>query len=152
MRGRMGTWRPGAVLLGTTFQNCRGVPFKGRKSLVGWRLKDSSKIGGSKGGRGVGGEVNLPPKHDLKRRGSADSPIWYQIQVFSAINDTLRWVVALNGTPRRGREISFKRHPPRVISKINAGDAWGHGHQGRRFCALRSKTPVGSRLKGARAS
>ena len=62
---------PGAVLLGTTFQNCRGVPFKERKSLVGCRLKDSSKIGGSKGGRGVGG-LGKPTKQDLKRRGSAD--------------------------------------------------------------------------------
>ena len=51
----MGDPRPRVVLLGTAFQNSRGVPFKGRKSLVGCRLKDSSKIGGSKGGRGVGG-------------------------------------------------------------------------------------------------
>ena len=49
------------VFLGTGFQNSRGVPFKGRKSLVGCRLKDSSKMGGSKGGRGVGGKVSLPP-------------------------------------------------------------------------------------------
>ena len=51
MWGRPG----GGGFLGTTFQNSCGVPFKGRKSLVGCRLKDSSKIGGSKGGRGVGG-------------------------------------------------------------------------------------------------
>ena len=58
----MGTMSPSVVFLGTTFQNSCGVPFKGRKSLVGCRLKDSSKIGGSKSGSKVGGVTTVVAK------------------------------------------------------------------------------------------
>ena len=39
---------------------------------------------------------------------------------------TIQRVGALNGTPRQGLEVCFKRHPPRVIPTNNAGDADGH--------------------------
>jgi len=47
--------------LRSVLQNCRGVPFKGPRSLGGSRLKGPSKDRGVQGGRGEGGKVNLPP-------------------------------------------------------------------------------------------
>ena len=38
-----------------------------------------------------------------------------------ALNDTLRRVGALNGTPRQGRETCFKRHPPSRREAIPSG-------------------------------
>ena len=55
------TVAPGAVVLRSVLQNCRGVPFKGPRSLGGSRLKGPSKDRGVQGGRGEGGKVNLPP-------------------------------------------------------------------------------------------
>ena len=45
----------GAVVLRTVLQNCRGVPFKGPRSLGGSRLKGPSKNRGVQGGRGAAG-------------------------------------------------------------------------------------------------
>ena len=49
------------VVLRSVLRNCRGVPFKGPRSLGGSRLKGPSKNRGVQGGRGEGGKVNLPP-------------------------------------------------------------------------------------------
>ena len=44
-----------AVVLRSVLQNCRGVPFKGPRSLGGSRLKGPSKNRGVQGGRGAAG-------------------------------------------------------------------------------------------------
>ena len=58
---RRGHGAPSVVVLRSVLQNCRGVPFKGPRSLGGSRLKGPSKDRGVQGGRGEGGKVNLPP-------------------------------------------------------------------------------------------
>ena len=49
------TRAPGAVVLRSVLQNCRGVPFKGPRSLGGSRLNGASKDRGVQGGRGAAG-------------------------------------------------------------------------------------------------
>ena len=62
-----------------------------------------------------------------------------------ALNDTLRWVVALNGPPRQGRQVSFKRDPPRVILANNRGTRrTPEEPRGGVFAHLVSKLPWGS--------
>ena len=53
---------------------------------------------------------------------------------------TIQRVGALNGTPRQGLEVCFKRHPPKVIPTNNAGGADGHVLQARGVGRTRFKT------------
>ena len=52
---RRGHVTSSAVVLRSVLQNCRGVPFKGPRSLGGSRLKGPSKDRGVQGGRGAAG-------------------------------------------------------------------------------------------------
>ena len=75
------TWRaPGVAFLRTRVKICRGGSFKEQKSLGGCRLEEASKNGGVQGGRGVGGNVNLPGPHHFST---------------PPLNDTLRGFFAL---------------------------------------------------------
>ena len=58
-------------------------------------------------------------------------------------NETLRGVVALNGTPRQGREVSFKRYLPRVVPANNPGTHGDIAPRGGVFAHLVSKLPWG---------
>ena len=73
-----------AVVLRTVLQNCRGVPFKGPRSLGGSRLKGASNNRGLQGGRGEGGKVNLPPLRLFNTRR------W--VGEFQCVSGTFPWI------------------------------------------------------------
>ena len=72
-----------------------------------------------------------------------------------ALNDTLRRVGALNGTPRQGRETCFKRHPPTPAASarnLNSGFARGHVAQGRGLVRTVFETCRGVPFKGHKST